>query len=333
MGLFRQLRRLYRPEKFQFEDFHTEIVAQVLENSPALTLEWLRSIKATTSSKADHIKMRTQETFPPLAHHPTASRPDITILLSLGTERELIFVESKHDSIQGYGQLQRYAEHLHAAQQKDGLNNVALVYITRDYEAAKRPLSTDPQFRVNFRRARWFEFYQHLKAHVDGDGLASELKLFMEENRLSVGLQSRSTDLVALENFFSAKALMDETLEGEVSEAVRRLPGGLFAAKRGLTYFRDEHRYVASNGDWTEIECHVGYWLPHEKPDEGVWVGITLYSAPSAPARDEVIAAFRAWLRKGCLGWESEQLDNPWCGSKSDIKTAAVGDDGKPHEP
>ena len=125
MGLFRQLRRLYRPEKFQFEDFHTEIVAQVLKNSPALTLEWLRSIKATTSFKADHIKVRTQETFPPLAHHLTASRPDITIRLVSDAKTELIFVESKQGSTQGFDQLQRYAEHLHAAQQTEGLHQVA----------------------------------------------------------------------------------------------------------------------------------------------------------------------------------------------------------------
>lgn len=100
MSLFRKLQRLYRPEKFQFEDFHTEIVAQVLKNSPALTLAWLRSIKATSLDEADHIKVSTQETFQPLAHHPTASRPDITIRLSVDTKAELIVIESKQSSTQ-----------------------------------------------------------------------------------------------------------------------------------------------------------------------------------------------------------------------------------------
>jgi len=311
MSLFRQLQRLYRPEKFQFEDFHTEIVAQVLQNSPALTLSWLKAIGATNLSKTDHIDVRTQRTLEPLVHHSTASRPDTAILLSQDAKRELIFVESKQDSVQGYGQLQRYAEHLDAARQKEGFDNVVLVYITRDYEAAEIALSAAAQLYVSFRRTRWFQFYEHLKVHLNGDGLAKELKLFMEENRMSLGHQFRSSDLVALENFFSAKALMDETLEGEVSEAVGKLPGGLFAARRGLKYFRDDHRYVASNNNWMEIECHVGYWLPHEKPDEGVWVGVTLYSTPSAAARNEIIAAFRAWLQKGSVGWESEDLDDP----------------------
>jgi hypothetical protein len=310
MSLFRKLQWLYRSDTFQFEDFHTEIVAQVLKNSPSLTLAWLRAIGATTLTQAAHVELRTQETFPPLAHHSTPSRPDITIRLFSESKTELVFVESKLNSAQWGDQLQRYADHLHAAQRDKGVDEVALVFITRDFEAAETPLLADPRFQLNFQPTRWFQFYLHLKAHGNGDGLATELKLFMEENRMSLGHQFRSTDLVALENFFSAKALMDETLEGEVSEAMRGLPGGLYAVRRGLTYFRDDHRYVASNDNWKEIECHVGYWLPHEKPDEGVWVGITLYNTPFAPARDEVIAAFRSWVKRGGE-WTGEELDNP----------------------
>lgn len=176
MSLFRKLQRLYRPEKFQFEDFHTEIVAQVLKNSPALTLAWLKSIKVTSLDEADHIKVSTQETFQPLAHHPTASRPDITIRLFVGTKAELIFIESKQSSTQGFDQLKRYAEHLHSAQQNEKLQKVSLVFITRDYEAAETPPLADLQFQLNFQRTRWFEFYPHLKAHLNGDGLAKELK-------------------------------------------------------------------------------------------------------------------------------------------------------------
>ena len=47
MSLFKQLERLYRPDRFQREDFHTEIVAQVLRNSDELTLAWLRSLDVT----------------------------------------------------------------------------------------------------------------------------------------------------------------------------------------------------------------------------------------------------------------------------------------------
>jgi hypothetical protein len=305
MNLFSKLRRLYRPDSFQFEDFHTEIVAQVLQNNPALTLSWLRGIKATSFANDVSIKISTQETFQPLPGHSTPSRPDITIRLFFGAKKELIFIESKQDSKQWGDQLKRYAEHLHAAQLREGHQNASLAFITRDYEAAE-----NPQNQITFVRTRWFQFYQYLKAHVNGDGLAKELKLFMEENRMSLGNKFRSTDLVAMENFLSAKALMDETLEGEVSEAVKSIFGNVFAVKNSLVYFREKHRYAASNGNWTNFECHIGYWLPQDNPDEPVWVGIKFYSKASAIGRKDMIEAFRGWSgRIGC-GWSADKLDD-----------------------
>jgi hypothetical protein len=49
--------------KFETEDFHTEIVAQVLRNSPELTIEWLRGIGAADSRMASVISVRTQQRF------------------------------------------------------------------------------------------------------------------------------------------------------------------------------------------------------------------------------------------------------------------------------
>src|SRR4051794_19951098 len=124
MSLFRELQRLYRPDRFQLEDFHTEIVAQVLRNSSTLTLEWLGGIGVTGLKNADHIQIATQEEFARLEGHSTASRPDITIRLVARGKTELIFIESKLPSTQGYDQLQRYAEHLHAAQQRERIVKV-----------------------------------------------------------------------------------------------------------------------------------------------------------------------------------------------------------------
>ncbi len=51
MSLFKQLENLYRPDRFQREDFITEIVVQVLRDSKELTLEWLRSLGVTDLKK------------------------------------------------------------------------------------------------------------------------------------------------------------------------------------------------------------------------------------------------------------------------------------------
>src|SRR5476651_1872167 len=95
MSLFTQLEKLHRQDRFQQEDFHTEIVAQVLRNCPELTLEWLQGIGATTTHDPDFIDISTQEEFARLADHPTDSRPDIAIRLVEGGQTELILIESK----------------------------------------------------------------------------------------------------------------------------------------------------------------------------------------------------------------------------------------------
>ena len=327
MSLFSQLQRLYRPDRFLLEDFHTEIVAQTLRNSSALTLAWLNGIGATNLPAAAHIEISTQQTFEALPGHATASRPDIAIRLAAGGKKELILVESKLPSTQGFDQLQRYAEHLQAAEQSGAFTKTCLVFITRDHEEAAMPLLSNPQFKLIFLRTRWFQFYRYLKAHANGDSLVKELMLFMQENRMSLGNQFRSTDLVALENFLGAKALMDETLQGEVTDATRRIHGSVTKLKKALDELRDEHRYILSSwGDATA--CLVGYWLPHENPDEPIWVGVRVYSVPGAAIHDDVIAAFRGWLEKTGGAWSARRLDeaNAWgCIYKGEPIQALMG--------
>ena len=282
----------------------------MLRNSTALTLAWLGGIGVTDLKTADHIYITTQEEFDKLADHSAASRLDITIRLVSGGKTELIFIESKLPSKQGYDQLQRYAEQLVAAKQSKGLDKTSLVFITRDYEASTTPKFADPGFKLTFLPTRWFHFYRYLKAHLNGDGLATELKLFMEENHMSLGNQFRSTDLVALENFFTAKSLMDETLEGVVSEAVHRTLSEVYAAKKGMTYFRDHHRYVVSNCDWSHLECHLGYWLPYNQVDEPVWVGVMIHCKPGSSARNEIIDAFRSWVNGTNGNWSAVDLED-----------------------
>ena len=312
MSLFSVLRRLYRPDRFLIEDFHTEIVAQVLRNSDALTLGWLHSVEATSLQKAS-IKIETQKTFAKLAGHSTDSRPDITIKLSNDEKSEFIFVESKVPSKQGEDQLQRYTDHLVSEQKKNGFAKASLIYITRDYETVVPPKVGIPQFQPALYPTRWFQFYKHLQAHANGDGLAKELMLFMKENHMSLGNQFRSTDLVAMENFISAKALMDETLDGEVLNEGWKILGNISTLKKAQNQLRDHHRYILYS-DYPSFECLIGYWLPYENPDDTVWVGITLASNPGAEARNDVIEAFRNWLEKTSGAWSAADLDdeNEW---------------------
>lgn len=247
-----------------------------------------------------------------MAGHSSSSRPDITIRLQAAGRNELVFVESKLPSIQGHDQLQRYADHLAAEFQSKGLSKASLVFITRDYEKSEPPTVRDSAFQPAFVPTRWFQFYRQLKVHVNGDGLARELKLFMEEHRMSLGNQFRSTDVVAMENFLSARALMNETLDGEVADQAQRILGSVDASARTSDkQLRDHGRYIITNANWNTILCMIGYWLPQDSPDDRVWVGITMESKPSAEGRSEVLGAFREWSQRRDRGWTLED-DQSW---------------------
>jgi hypothetical protein len=145
---------------------------------------------------------------------------------------------------------------------------------------------------------------------VNGDGLAKELKLFMEGNRMSLGNQFRSTDLVALENFASAKALMDETLEGEVREAALRIVGEVSSPKKVLYQLLD-NRYVLHHGNWRgDVDFLIGYSLPNENPDDPVWVGIRIFSNPASSVHKQVTEAFLGWSAGAGRDWKSDGLDD-----------------------
>lgn len=310
MSLFSALRRLYRTDRFLIEDPHTEIVAQVLRNSNGLTLAWLRQLGVTRFEKAT-IHIDTQESFEKLVGHSSASRPDITIRLSADGGTELVFVESKVPSIQGEDQLQRYADHLAVEREKKGYTKVSLIFITRDYEPAEAPVVTHSLLQPSFYLARWFVFYQHVKAHFNGDGLARELMLLMEENRMSIGSKFRSTDFVALESFISARALMNETLDGEATSETKRIFGGVDTANKiAPRQLQAESRYIIASQTWNTLVCLIGYWLP-DATDEPVWVGMMVYCNPKAPARKETIDAFRDWVKKKGDSWSLDD-ESEW---------------------
>jgi hypothetical protein len=303
MSLFTRLRGLYRREKFPLEDFLTEIVAQVLRNNWPLTMAWLRSIGATDLRVAEDVCVATQEEFAKLINHRTDSRPDIAIRLVQGGRKELILIESKVDSSQGPLQLERYMDHLGAAQD---LEKTSLVFITRDYEKVQVNLARDRRFM----QTRWFEFCRILKAYVNSDRLAKELKLFMEENHMSLGNQFRAIDLVAMENFLGAKLLLNETLDGEVSVMAREILGKISSSKKAMAQLNDYQRYIIYTGfgNW-DLECLIGYWFPNN-PDNPLWAGVVLRSNPKSAIRRQVIDAFRSWP-KTKEEWQPVDLDDP----------------------
>lgn len=290
MSLFQEIRRLSTVERDQLEDVLTEIVAAVLRRSPELALSWLKGIGATELESVDAMRVTTQERFEQLDGHDSESRIDLVIRLEGGGRKQIVFIESKVGSEQGEGQLRRYAEHLAEAARRSPKTAATLVFITRDYEQCEKPAVNG--FSYTFCRARWFEFFRYLKPHSNSDGLAEQLKLFLEENRMSIGNQFRSTDLVALENFLGAKALMDETLTA-ASEHAKFGLAKFSNIARAMTQLRMHQRYIR-HIDYEGLHVFIGYWLPSQNPDEQIWLGVMLQSDPGSPNRRRIIEAFKS---------------------------------------
>jgi len=312
--LFSQLEKLCQDGRYQREDFLTEIVAKVLQNSKVLTLSWLRFLKATELSDVSVHNVRTQIRLSQLDWHDSGSRPDFEI--TLGDNEELIYVESKVGSVQGEDQLQRYADHLLEEKKRKGYKRISLIFITHNYEEAS--VENAQAESLAFRRTRWFEFYNILATHLktNSDGLAKELKLFMEENHMSLGNQFRSVDLIAMENFHNAKALMDEILLGEVPKKQYEIFHDLtFTAKSILDQLNNHHRYViysdmSFDGEPEVFGCVTGFWFPQRNPDQPIWVGVELYSRPNTKCRKAVNSSFQNWIINNPQ-WKGACLDNP----------------------
>lgn len=306
MSLFQNIRRLCLSEKEQIEDILTEIVAEVLRNSQELTLQWLSRLGEVRLEETESIRISTQERFDLLDGHDTDSRVDLVIRLSEPASKRIVFVESKVGSEQESGQLQRYADHLRNTCHIEGATG-SLVFITRDFEPAVKPIVEG--FDFAFFQTRWFHFYQCLNARRSHDGLERQLKRFMQENNMSLGNQFRSTDLVALEHFLGAKALMDETLT-TVSERWRAVLGKGGRIHKAIGQLRMHNRYVIFT-KLVGFEVVLGYWLPLANTNDVVWVGIQFLCDPKATERISIIKAFREWSADNPNDWAQEELDNP----------------------
>jgi hypothetical protein len=302
MSLFREIRRLCLKDSEQQEDILTEVVASVLQNNTDFARRWLVSLEIPCPDDGA-ITVETQYPMDRLADHDTDSRVDLVLRINSTSGRQIVFVESKVDSRQGKNQLLRYAQLLQQECKEERARGT-LIFITHNFEEP-----TDPAVAgIEFVLTRWFDLYDTLKSGKSSDGLEKQLMLLMEEMHMSVGNQFRSTDLVALENFRGAKAVLDKTLD-EACDEWKQVFG-----KRG--HLNKAHSQMGKNGCYMistrfpGFEVSLGYWLPTHDSDDGVSLGLDFTSDPKAANRQVIIDAFRKWLAEKGERWDSWSLDN-----------------------
>jgi len=294
MSLFTNLLNLHSAIKPR-EDFFTEIVAYFLSLNNDILLGWLKHHSILSDDNYSSIKISTQQEHKRLETHTEDSRLDIVVELSDGLNTDVIFIESKIGSTEGWRQLEKYAEIL------SKLKNVRhriLIYITRDYDP-KDEIKT-PGFnleaKVNFYQLRWHQFYARLQQHAT-DILAQEILIFMRRNGMSTTNQFSSVDLLTMVNFNKTLILMQSTLSDEVKEEFKLAFGSVVGKAASMTQWRWDSRYIIythlSPSTW-DLWCGLGYFnLNPTNLTDYPYLGIFLQVSPGFRERPKIIESMQ----------------------------------------
>jgi PD-(D/E)XK nuclease superfamily len=311
MSLFNRLLKLHNGST-PLEDFFTELVAHLFSTNKEILYVWLKYLDLLETEANLDVYISTQQTFERLSHHFSDSRPDIIIELVDGTNRDIIFIESKIGSSEGCNQLQRYAEIL---DKLPDFRNKYLIYITRDFEPKERGsiFQEIPKSKVYFKQARWHQFYQFLKTQADSM-LVEEIIKFMQEHQMAHNNQFSSIDVIALANFTKSIKLMEQTMWGEVSQKFNQVLGSMLSRAMTRAGLHNNERYLMYSRMSDKWWCGLGFMLDTSNSTDYPTVYLTLEVDPKSQRREEIIAAMKAICKQP--GWQGYDLDNSkaWSG-------------------
>ncbi|MEH2138423.1 PD-(D/E)XK nuclease family protein [Nostoc sp.] len=292
MSLFSNLLNLHSGNK-PLEDFFTEIVAYFLSLNNHILIDWLKHHSIISDDNYSSIKIITQQEHKGLETHTEDSRLDIVVELSDGLNTDVIFLESKIGSTEGWRQLEKYAEILSKLQ---NVRHRILIYITRDYDPKdeiKTP-GSNLEPKVNFYQLRWHQFYARLQQHST-DILSQEILIFMRNNRMSHTNQFSSVDLLTMVNFNKTLNLMESTLNDEVQDKFRLAFGGVIKGAPSRTQWKWYSRYIIYtkfSGD--NLWCGLGYFnLNPDTLTEYPYLGIFLEVSSSFGERPKIIESMQ----------------------------------------
>lgn len=307
MSLFTKLLNLYQGNK-PLEDFFTEIVAYYFERNKEILLTWLTENLVINQVDFYCINILTQQEYAKLPHHPINSRPDFVVELGKEETTDLIFIESKIGSVEGWEQLKRYAEILSSFK---NLSKRHLIYITRDYdekdEFKKSVIDLSPP--VNFVQLRWYQFYGFLQKQKS-DILAQEILVFMENYSMSTKQQLLSIDLLTMMNFNKTLNFMQETLSGKVKYKFAESFGNVPGPATSLTQWRWQSRYIIYTllSGWN-FSCGLGYFsLNPERLVEYPTLGIYLEVSSGFHARSKIIESMQKVVNDHSEIWQGYAL-------------------------
>ncbi|MGB3311063.1 MAG: PD-(D/E)XK nuclease family protein [Nodosilinea sp.] len=309
MALFRQLLRLHKGN-IPLEDFFTEIVAYFLSENKDILLTWLKYSHILESGDCIGADLATQKTY----KHPVTGdekRPDVVIELSNKSGYDLIFIESKVGSSEGYNQLSAYAEILESL---PGYQQKFLIYITRRFDPKEKTkvFKNISEPTVKFRQLRWHKFYQFLTSQENSE-LKQEIILFMQEYYMAKSNQFSSADILALMTFPLALDLMKQVMWGKVLHKFEDVLGEHkplgFRKRRALQTIEWHGRYIIISGMPDKWACFIGFFMKSSIPSDYPTIRLVLEVAPNSPKRKEIIEEMRKISNQ--FNWKSNSLDVP----------------------
>ncbi|MGG6295495.1 PD-(D/E)XK nuclease family protein [Leptolyngbya sp. AN02str] len=295
--------------RIPLEDFFTELVAYLFSQNKEILYAWLQALKLIDATACFDAHVFTQQEFKRLDNHDSESRPDILIKLIGKSGQSMIFVESKIGSHEGHEQLSRYAEILDSFA---GFHQSVLIYITRDFEPKNKSdiFKNIPESPVQFKQARWHQFYQFLKPWSK-TALVPEIIAFMDENRMARNNQFSSIDIIALANLRNSIKLLDEALGEEVSQKFDQVLSITRRKKQKPIIdgqFNDHGRYVISASLLGGFWCHMGFFLQTPNLTDYPTVRLMLEVDSISDWKSDIVAAMNKISEQ--YGWACDDLNN-----------------------
>jgi hypothetical protein len=235
-------------EQNRIEDYLTEIFSPILQRE-----QWLGSFLTrfldTNFTSVSHVSIFTQRTYAKLPHHSVDSRPDLVVSFQLHNQPHLLFIENKVGSHEGESQLSRYADHL-KEHRKNGYV-VHLLYITMHYDPKDALAILEPVNGSGFVQKRWFDVYNWLQTYRS-DLYCEQVLEYMEELQLNRSRRFTPIDIFAIQNAQRLQTMLDETLDGQVTEKFTALFRKPKQWSHRTTQLRDHNLYILTNDqtDW-----------------------------------------------------------------------------------
>jgi hypothetical protein len=293
-----------------YEDLLTEIFADLLSTKKNLA-GFCSSFIGETIKNPREIIINTQKTFLRLDNHEINSRPDLVIQFKEGDEKYVFFFENKVESLEGFNQLARYADHL--KRYKDDNFQTFLFYLTKYNEVKNQKEIFKGEVTGKFIPVRWYMIYNWLKGNTES--FSKKILEFMEEIGLNETRRFAPQDVYAIQEMSRLQRMMDECLDGPVDEKMTKLFGRPIGWSNRNVQLRDCDRYF-------KVNEQIGFWVGcgfYLTDDEYPLVSVTYEVSPKCEKRKEVIKSMRGFMADNPY-WEGYSLDEDteWSGISLD---------------